>query len=369
MTQSSTETNQIYPRLEGGIQLKDFTDAYRNSTMLCIGGAITTFTLARIAILQKDSDYREEVPMFSGDNEEGRPWQTFDNIIADDPEKSVVSPITVMTDVKLGFLSLLSGFADMANEALATEGLGSVGSLADLVHMPCLEARAARAIIAITGKMQPLLAVDPLCRDASYTEIIRKKFELALVDKNKVDPGAENIASVFLGFIKAVAWYAGTRAYEEGHFTLNWAAFLGILASMEATVPEESGTAVRDALSLVRDSVYKYKVANPPKPKKNIPKKSAFVSKVAESKAEQKTAVKPVAKPAAKPVAKPAAKQPVTKLAAKTVTTSKAAAGKVAAGKVDTTKPTTTEQTVTQAVTVSEVRVEEYAAMIAEIQS
>jgi hypothetical protein len=256
--------------------LSALEEKYRNSTAACIGNALATFALAEIAILQKDSDAREEVPMFVGDDDEtDRPWQTFDNITSDEPDKKVTSPITVMNDVKMGLLAMFFGVADLANAS----SLDSISSLRDLADEPYLEARAARLMLSATNSAKHLLAAHPLNRDAGFTKTLRTKFEEALEDKSRVDPGSSDIALVFLEFIKVIAWHAGVRAYEEGRLTLNWDTFKGILASLEASLPEEDGPAVRDTLSLVRDRVYEWKTYSSAEKAKKAPVKKPAVKK------------------------------------------------------------------------------------------
>jgi hypothetical protein len=365
MDQKSDENSLVWSRVDNAHKLSDLDDRWRNGTAACIGTALTKFTLARIAVLQHESDLREEVPMFSGEDEEGRTWQTFDNILADDPEKDVTSPVTVMSDVKMGLVSLFLGFADLAYASK----LKNVRALAELSDVPCLEGRAARAVLAVVGGMRHLLAVHPLCRDAGYAKAFRAKFEAALDDrKNRVDPGSEDIAAVFLEFIKAVSWHVGTRAYEQGRLTLNWDTFRGMVASMEASVPEADGPAVRDALALMRDSVYWWRLSTSQEKAKKAPPKNAFAKKTVlavepasaslgrnASAPDTDGEAKPIeaAKPAVKPAAKPAAAatvKPVTKPVemAKPATT-KPAAKPAAAAKTAITKPASTKPVVAKA--------------------
>ena len=90
-------------RVPGARNLTTIGSGIRDAVAGCVGKALSAFSLAQIAILQKDSDFREETPMFDNgpDSTAEKPWQTFDNLIADEAEKGVTAPITVTTDVNV----------------------------------------------------------------------------------------------------------------------------------------------------------------------------------------------------------------------------------------------------------------------------
>ena len=271
-------------------RLTTTSGSLRDAIAGCCGKAVATFALAQIAVLQADANLREEEPMFDNDSEHApdKLWQTFDNLVADEPDKAVTQPITVMTDVKMALAALLVGAADLVNQV---GKLPAVDPLGHLARTSWREANIVRLMLATTARARHLLRADPLCRELDYPLVFRQKFEALVASKTLVDPGADAISRLFLDFIKVVAWHAAVRAYEQERLTLNRVTFFGTLASMEASLSEEESPVVRDVLNLVRTQIEAWEVA------------------VAQAKAKKPAAKKaaPAKKPAAAPAKKPAA--------------------------------------------------------------
>lgn len=298
-------------------KLTTTSGSLRDAIAGCCGKAVATFALAEIAVLQADADFREEEPMFDNDGEHApdKPWQTFDNLVADEPDKAVTQPITVMTDVKMALAALLVGVADLVNKV---GKLPAVDPLGHLARASWREANIVQLMLATTARARHLLRADPLCRELDYPLVFRQKFEALVASKALVDPGADAISRLFLDFIKVVAWHAAVRAYEQERLTLNRVTFFGILASMEAGLSEEESPVVRDVLNLVRTQIETWEAAvAAAKAKKAAAKKAdapakkpAALAKKAEPAAEAKVESAAPAAEAAKPAAaapKPAA--------------------------------------------------------------
>ncbi len=271
----------------------------RDAIAGCVGKSIVTYGLAQIQVLQGDSNLREETIRFDNDNESedvpDRPWQTFDNIVSDVPEKNVTCPITVATDVKLSLAILYIGIADLIN---GTGKMAAVESLQALIRTDHRESNIIQFIDAVVTQMRHLFVRDPLNRDLGYPLVFRQKLEALVSAKTMVDPGAEIISRLYVEFLKAISWHAAVIAYEQGHLTLNRATLFSIIAQMEAIVPAAHAPAVRDVLNLMRTEIEAWETSN-------ATIKEAQKKKMAAKKAGTKGAA-PGAKPAA-PGAKPAA--------------------------------------------------------------
>lgn len=281
--------------------LTTISASIRDAIAGCVDKALRVYALAQIAVLQDDSNFREEAPRFDNDADDApaRPWQTFENLISDDPNKAVTAPVTIATDVKMGLASLFIAVADLIN---SVGKLPIVDPLSALTASPAREANIVQLMMAVTQQMRPHLRADPMNRDIEFPMVFRRKLEAIVTAKSLVDPGAETVARLYLDFLKVVAWHAGTLAYEHEHLTLNRATLYAILAQQAASVPEGDIPVVRDVLSFVRAQVETWETA-------------VAVAKAAKTKkAPLKKSTTPARAAAAKPVA--AAKTPAAAKAA-----------------------------------------------------
>ena len=318
--------------------LTTMSGSLRDAIAGCCGKAVATFALAEIAVLQADAILREEEPMFDndGDHAPDKPWQTFDNLVADEPDKDVKQPITVMTDVKMALAALLVGVADLVNEV---GKLPAVDPLGHLARTSWREANIVRLMLATTARARHLLRATPLCRELDYPLVFRQKFEALVASKALVDPGADAISRLFLDFIKVVAWHAAVRAYEPEHLTLNRVTFYVILASMEAGLSEEESPVVRDVLNLVRTQIESWEMKRLAMKKLAATPAKAKAEPAAEAKAKAAAPAAGAAKPAT-PKAEPA--EPATpKTEPAEPATPKTETAKPATPKTETAKPAT----------------------------
>jgi hypothetical protein len=244
-----------------GRELAAIDRSLRESLTRNIKSAVLAFSLAKIAGLQADGHARGEAVRFDNDcvHAPARSWQSFDNLIADDPNKSVKQPITVTNDVKMGLAVLFTRVADLINEV--GKPPRGVDPLEHLVGAPWCEAKIVQFMRSAVASARHLLRADPLCRNLEYDQGFRLKLEGLVDSKALITPGADSISQLFLDFIKVVAWHAAVRAYEQEHLTLNRITFYSILASMEAGLPSADTPVVRDVLSLVRAQVEKWGAA------------------------------------------------------------------------------------------------------------
>src|SRR5271166_808881 len=115
----------------------------------CIGKAVNVFALARIVVLQADSGFREEEPMFDNESDSApaKPWQSFENLTSADPVKAVTAPVTIMTDVKIALTALFVAVADLVN---SSGKLPAAGPLEHLAASPAREANIVRFLRAAT---------------------------------------------------------------------------------------------------------------------------------------------------------------------------------------------------------------------------
>jgi cell division protein FtsN len=253
----------------------------RESLARNIRSAVLAFSLAKIAGLQADDHARGEAVRLDNDSVHApaKPWQTFDNLIADEPDKSVKQPITITNDVKMGLAVLFTRAADLINEV--GKPPRGVDPLEHLAGAPWREAKIVQFMRSAVASARHLLRADPLCRNLEYDQGFRLKLEGLVASKALITPGADSISQLFLDFIKVVAWHAAVRAYEQEHLTLNRITFYSILASMEAGLPPADAPVVRHVLSLVRAQVETWGVAVA------AAKKPAAAKKRAAAKAKQ----------------------------------------------------------------------------------
>jgi hypothetical protein len=264
-----------------GRELAAIDKSLRESLTRHIRSAVLAFSLAKIAGLQADDHARGEAVRFDNDcvHAPVRLWQSFDNFIADDPNKSVKQPITVTNDVKMGLAVLFTRVADLINEV--GKPPRGVDPLEHLVAAPWCESKIVQFMRSAVASARHLLRADPLCRNLEYDQGFRLKLEGLVASKALITPGADSISQLFLDFIKVVAWHAAVRAYEQEHLTLNRITFYSILASMEAGLPPADTPVVRDVLSLVRAQVETWGAAVA------AAKKPATAKKPAAAKAKQ----------------------------------------------------------------------------------
>lgn len=239
---------EIASRVPNARRLSAIGSSVRDAIAATCGKAIVTFTLAQIKILQMDANVREEELMFDNDNAQrvpDKPWQTFDNLVSDDPVKVVANPITVSTDVKIALTSMYVGIADLV------EHLGSLSQepSEQLSTSKWREANIVRVMHASSKHMRHLLNTTPLSRELDYVHVFQRQFKSLVSSKIVEDPGSDTIARLFLNFIKVIAWHTAARAYESEHLTLNRTTFFSILASLQSMVADID---VRDVLYLVR---------------------------------------------------------------------------------------------------------------------
>jgi hypothetical protein len=334
-TQEPKEAPPVTPRkcVASARNLTTASSGVITATSNVVGGALVAYALAQIQLLQADSEFREEPSQFDNSliPDDEKIWQTFANITAKDPEKGVKVPVTVTTDVKVAMTSLFIATADLIN---AKGKMPAVDPLADLSAAHSREANIIRLMTAISAHMRPLLLADPMNRDLSYPGIFRQKLEALVTSKAFIDPGSEDVARMFLDFIKSVAWHVGIRAYEHGHLTLNRMTFFSIIASMEASLSEADAPVVRDVLSYMRDQLdTRDKFLAAEEALKKAPAKKAPVKKPAATAATATTAAKPAT------AAKATAAKPAT--AAKATATKAVTAAKPAAAKATAVKPAT----------------------------
>ena len=227
----------------------------RDAVAGCVGKAVGAFVLAQVAVLQRDSNERDEEIKFDNNDLEDQPdekqWQSFDNLISEDPVKSVTNLATVATPVKMGLTALLISIADLIG---ATGKLPVEEPVAHLAAAQYREAGIVRFMAAVNRQMRDCLRADPLCRDIGYDIVFRQKLEALVPNKGLVDRSSETIR-LFLDFLKVVAWYTASAAYEHGHATLNPETFYSILAYTQATLSGEEAPLARDVLGFVKDAV------------------------------------------------------------------------------------------------------------------
>ena len=290
--------------------LASMAASLRNATADCCGKAVAAFVLAAIKGLQDLATAHGEYAEFDNDGEDApeRPWQSFDNLIAEAPEKKLAQPVTVMADAKMALAALLVELADLIN------GVGKLPAADPLGHLaraPWRGASVVRLMVAVTARCRLLLCADPPCRDHDYPAVFRRKLEALVASKALIDPGADAVTRLFVDFVKVVAWHAAVRAYEHGRLTLNRSTFLSVIASMEAGLSREEAPAARDVLSLLRTHLDVWGEAKTDEKKAAAEKKAAVKAPAA---GEEVKTPAPAAAPAVKA---PAAKRPPTTAAAK----------------------------------------------------
>ena len=214
-----------------------------------MGKILMTFVHAAVVTFQRDSIAREEVPKFDEAEEDGTVWQTFDDFVNAVPRGTSKQPVTISTDVKHVFAGLFAGVAGLINR---------VGKLpaAPVAHLKESGVEGATIIALMSSVVTQgahLLRADPICRELNYPHALRVKLETLVESKAFIDPGADEIVRLFLGFLKVVAWHAAAHAYERDRLTFNRSELLCTIASMGSTIPEDG--VVREVLSIVRTSL------------------------------------------------------------------------------------------------------------------
>jgi hypothetical protein len=266
------------------------------------------FILAALGDLYDDSPDPENFPFTA---EAG--YHVFDHLGADDPPKKVKRPITVMRDAKSMLGSLFACIVSVANDA----GKPPRGAMKE--HL--VNARAARAdqvsfMIYTAEALWSTITTGHLERDFDSVAAFRVKIEALVADRASVDPGSEELARIFVRFLKCVAWATANFAVEakvtlNGKFLRSIIRMFGGLPSV--TYDEGMSEFFDGQLAWIEDNDA---VPAVPKaaPKAAVPAVPKAAPKAAAEPAEEKAA--PKAAPAEEKAAPKAAAEPAEEKAA-----------------------------------------------------
>lgn len=234
------------PRPPCGRLVGDLSDSTRRGVATLLGRAVVAYALAQIQVRQADDDLHEQARRL--DNAlAAKPWQTFENLCSDEPDKEVTQPVTVATDVKIGLTALLLGLCDLLR-ASGPPPAPADDPLAWLSGQPWLEASFLRLLLSASSRMSHLLRADPLSRDLDFPDGIRKRLEAVIRDVLPLAPKQKppfvllhyRLSMALLDFLRILGWFAGNRAYENEHLCLNRSAFFEFLAFLVAVCPKEA---------------------------------------------------------------------------------------------------------------------------------
>ena len=184
----------------------------RKATENTAGQYAYKFFLAALADLYDGCPNPDDFPFSS---EKG--YEVFDHLEADDPPKKVKRPITITRDAKSMLGALFASIVSVINDTGKTP---AGGIKAHLANSRTTRADQVLFMINTAEALWPTIHAGHLERNFDSVACFRAKLESLVADKASVDPGADELARIFVRFLKCVVWFTANFAVEA-KVTLN----------------------------------------------------------------------------------------------------------------------------------------------------
>ena len=144
-------------------------------------------------------------------------------------------PVTISTEAAY---ALIVPFV-MASNVVNRVGKISAAPIEELVGADAPGAAVVSAMSIIRTHMAPLIGTDLMSREYDSISNFRDKLEALVSSKAFVSKGGSSVASLFVDFLKCIAWMAGNAVWRAKKFTLNYEQTLLILANFGLCAPGE----------------------------------------------------------------------------------------------------------------------------------
>lgn len=206
---------------------------------------VYAFFLARLSDLYNESGDPDGFP-FPPDV-----YDTFENSLSEEPVKGLKRPLTVMEDAKILLVACFASLVSVVNDvgALPANGVKDF-----LVNARAAHAAPVRFMVYTAETMWPHITAGSLSRDLDSVECFRAKIEALVQTKAHVDPGAEELARIFIRFLKCVAWATANFAVES-KVTLNGKFLRSVFRTFGALPNVDAGEALMEFFDEQRDFV------------------------------------------------------------------------------------------------------------------
>jgi len=176
------------------------------------GKYLYTFTLAALGDLH-DKCLDPDGFAFSPENG----YDSFDNVVSDEPVKRLKRPIVVMRDAKTLLASLFATIVSVVNEGGRVPAANIKGHL---VNVDALRKDQVSFMVFVAEAMWPLITSGRLDRELDATAAFRSKIEALVTTKAYVEASSGELARIFVRFLKCVAW-ATANFHVEHRVTMN----------------------------------------------------------------------------------------------------------------------------------------------------
>ena len=235
----------------------------RSAIANTIGKALTLFSLARIEELNKDVESRGGEPAFIDD--EKKKYQTLKNIISQNPEKGLSSPVVVSVEIKNILTSMFISISDLIN---ANAKSTPQNLIMDLMEIKCKESNILKIMCAANrDELRYCICRGELSRDFNFIEFFTLKLKDTISNVNYIDPGGADIAKIFVNFLKYIALCAANRAHSYGcSVTINSKLLIDVILNLEPFI--HCTQIIIDASDYIRVKLTEWELLNFEKKKK-----------------------------------------------------------------------------------------------------
>ena len=229
----------------------------RNAIANAIGKSLTIFGLARIVELNKDVESRGGELVFTDD--EKKKYQTLKNIISQNPEKGLSSPIVASTEIKNILTSIFISISDLINANAKSKPQNLI---MNLMEIKCKESNILKIMYAANcDELRYCICRGELSRDFNFIEFFTLKLKDTVSNVNYIDPGGADIAKIFVNFLKFIALCAANRAHSYGcSVTINSKSLIDAILILEPFI--RCNQIIIDANDYIRVKLTEWELLN-----------------------------------------------------------------------------------------------------------
>lgn len=187
----------------------------RKATEDVAGKHVYGFVLAALSDLYNETSNPDD---FEFSEENG--YDTFENYASDEPTKGLKRPLTVMRDAKTILATAFASLVVVINET------GRVPPESVRTHLANVQSGYAgpvRLMIFVAEELWPTITSGALERDFGSVKDIQTKLQAFVRVKANIEGCSEEIARIFVRFLKCVAWHTAQSSVEHkttlnGHY-------------------------------------------------------------------------------------------------------------------------------------------------------
>ena len=167
--------------------------------------------------------------------EKPRAWDSYENQISNEPKRNLTHPVTVMKGAGIALAQLSAAIAAAITQSVPDHVFTSENIVDELRKCDTKSSPTVRMIVDVTRNVhvQKCINTANMKRDFDFVKIFKVKFR-ALIGKEITELGKENLARLYVDFLRFVAWNCANSAWETKNgqkFTLNGEHLMSIIRS------------------------------------------------------------------------------------------------------------------------------------------